>query len=104
VAAVPHTATLAVEYLGPGEVSNIDAKRTKLYRIHLDKHGKVVAKIVYLTPVLEPDPDFTVEKVLVFGRSGMPRAAQERSVAGFLWSLHFSLRHVAVAKFEPLFL
>jgi len=103
VAAVPNNATLAVEYLGPGQSSNIDHTRSKLFPVSLDKHGKVVAKIVYLTPVGTPDPDFSVEPVLVFGKERMPRAVRGAPVPGLLWALWGHLRWEAIPKFEALF-
>jgi hypothetical protein len=103
VAAIPDTATLAVEFLDAREQSNVDVPKSKLYRVRLDAKGKVVAKIVYKRPVTKPDPEFSLDTVLVFDDEGLPRKHRGRPVASVLWPLWSHLRWEAVPLFEALF-
>jgi hypothetical protein len=103
VGAIPNNATLSVEFLGPGETTNIDSGKSKLFSVTLDKHGKVVAKIVYLSPVSDPDPNFSVEPVVVFGRQRMPKRVRLTPVPSVLWRFVGLLEFEAMPLFAPLF-
>lgn len=105
VAAVPVDATLSVEFLRSGERSNVDLRSSHVFPVTLDKRDRVVAKVVYLSPVSEPDPGFSLRPVLVYGErgSGMPRRLRRMPIVSFLTRISWLIEFEIVPRFAPLF-